>query len=201
MSIKQIKSEHDLMAGLEKMMGLKDSVETSAKGIADKLGLNYWSTSLQKKLDILTNAKRISVEKGSRKRMLITLLNPLTTEEKRGLTNAIIFEDNYKESKQAATVEVTEKYDGAIININEAVINEATTNEAVTDETLELKDPLDVTHDIDEIFDDITNKTRHLVSRCKTLEEKNRQLEFELEVSKQRERKWMQRAIQYQSQL
>jgi hypothetical protein len=198
MSIKQIKSEHDLMAGLEKMMGLKDSVETSAKGIADKLGLAYWSTSLQKKLDILTNAKRISVEKGSRKRMLITLLNPLTTEEKRELTNAVIFEDNYKESKQAttSTIEVTEKYDGAIININEAVVNEVVTNE-----TLEPKDAADVTHDIDEIFDDITNKTRHLVSRCKTLEEKNRQLEFELEVSKQRERKWMQRAIQYQSQL
>jgi Zn-dependent M32 family carboxypeptidase len=201
MSIKQIKSEHDLMAGLEKMMGLKDSVETSAKGIADKLGLAYWSTSLQKKLDILTNTKRISVEKGSRKKMLITLLNPLTTEEKKGLTNVVIFGDNYKESKQAATVEVTEKYDGAMININEAVINETPTNEAVTDEALELKDPTDVTHDIDEIFDDITNKTRHLVSRCKTLEERNLQLELELEISKQRERKWMQRAIEYQSKL
>lgn len=230
--IVQVKNEKDLMAGLERIMGLHDSIELTGKDIAHKIGLGHWSKSLQKKFDLLKDLKRIKVEKAPRKRMLITLLKPLTTKEKKELTASVIFEDNiiFENKLEGNNIDNIEENKIDTIeqtideNISKEIISEEIehekhdlidqANQEAVDATfvntlpeIETQQELNLTEvdvnvdDIDALFDDITNKTRNVFSSYKAVKDERDRLRVELEISKKREQHWMQRAIQYQSQL
>ena len=55
--------------------------------------------------------------------------------------------------------------------------------------------------DIDDIFDDLRNVTRNLVSKCQELKEENEQLKMLLNNAREREKKWMAQATLYRQQL
>ena len=55
--------------------------------------------------------------------------------------------------------------------------------------------------DIDDIFDDLRNVTRNLVSKCQELKEENEQLKMLLNNAREREKKWMTQATLYRQQL
>ena len=179
-TINAITSSEQLLFRLEKIMGMKNELYENYKTLAKKIGVNFWSKSLTEKVDKLIQDGRIEIERNNKRgKFKLTLKKPLTADEKR----LYKMKDIEPEEESNVDPSYMENYI-------------PTGKLAIPDMNIPSNND-----DIDDIFDDLRNVTRNLVSKCQELKEENEQLKMLLNNAREREKKWMAQATLYRQQL
>lgn len=178
----------NLLAKLESFAGNDSQFSINYTEIAKSIGLNFWSTTLQKKFNTLINSGRIEVSKsrGEGRRFTVTILNPLTEQEKNN-------EDDINLLTAITELENKETY-------LQTQVSEISTEKVQAIETIEDNQNiiLDVS-EINDLFNEIEQRLNILKTKAIDLEDNNKLLQNKLEASYEREKVWRNRTVQLQN--
>lgn len=198
-----VKTEQDFLSSLEKSIGTGNLVQTNYKEIAERLGLKFWSISLKKKLDKLTDSGKISIESITANKFSLIIIDPESSKQEKTsneseeirIKRKYVKSENYDKLRELRTtgsnvIPINNKISDEIIDKLSDEINKEIINEPVIEE-----------FNIDAAFDEFANNVLALFARAKELEAENIRLKFEVENAREREKKWIARAIEYKEQL